>query len=93
MGQPFDGQVVQGERVIIVDDISSDASLLKNAVRNLNLYHATVLSIFTLIDRTEGDAKTKISQDKNVPIISVCSVNDTAIGDLIFKNVPFPEST
>ncbi len=90
MGPPFDGAVTRGENVIIVDDISSDASILLSALRQLNFRHVSVRGVVTLIDRSEGDAREEIMKKRGTSLLSVCSVDDRAISDLIFENRPFP---
>jgi len=90
MGPPFDGAVMRGENVVIVDDISSDASILLSALRQLNFRHVSVRGVVTLIDRSEGDAREKIMTKRGTNLLSVCSVNDRAINDLIVDNRPFP---
>ena len=89
MGPPFDGLLVRDENVIVVDDISSDASILLNALRHLHFRHAPVRGVVTLIDRVEGDARHKIMTERGVPLISVCSVDDESIKKLIVGNLPF----
>jgi NTE family protein len=90
MGPPFDGKISEGEKVVIVDDIASDASILLNAVRHLNFYHMPVQVVVTLVERTEGDARLRL-MEKNVRLSSVCLVNDEAIDNLIYKDVSFSE--
>ena len=89
MGQPFDGPVRKGEKVIIVDDFASDASILLNAVRYLHYYHTQVLSIVTLIGRAEGDARDKIMRERGVPVYATCYADDEAIERLLDKSTPF----
>lgn len=89
MGPPFDGAIKRGERIVVVDDIASDANILLNAVRHLNFRHSIVGAVVTLIDRVEGDARDQLAQH-NISLISVCSVDDEAIKRLIDENRPFP---
>ncbi|MDY6949626.1 MAG: patatin-like phospholipase family protein [Pseudomonadota bacterium] len=48
MGPPFDGGLKKNERVLIVDDIASDSSILTTAVRQLTLRGARVMGVATL---------------------------------------------
>jgi orotate phosphoribosyltransferase len=89
MGQPFDGYVNAGERIIVVDDIASDAQMLLNPIRHLHFYHAVVKCVVTLLERIEGDARLRIIQDKGVPLHTICRVDDEAIEHLITRNAPF----
>ena len=89
MGQPFDGYVNAGERIIVVDDIASDAQMLLNPIRHLHFYHAVVKCVVTLLERIEGDARLRIIQDKGVPLHTICRVDDKAIEHLITGNTPF----
>jgi orotate phosphoribosyltransferase len=90
IGSPFDGSLEEGDDVIIVDDIASDASMLMNAIRNLLLHKVYVKSVVTLIERKEGDARTRIWREKNVPLSAVCKADDDDIHKLIIesKNLP-----
>jgi orotate phosphoribosyltransferase len=90
MGPPFDGPISADERMVVVDDLASDASPLLNAVRQLHFRHARVISVVTLIERVEGDARDKI-KDRGVQLLSVCSVDDNAIRRLIDEDLPFTE--
>lgn len=83
MGPPFDGPVRKGERILVVDDIASDSSILLAAVRQLNFRRATASCVVTLIERMEGDAWERLRQH-NCDLRSVCRVVDDDIDRLIY---------
>lgn len=89
MSSPFDGDIVAGERVILVDDIASDASMLLYTIRQLGMRHVQVLNVITLIERTEGDARNKLAA-ANCLLISICRACDADIQKLIESNAAFP---
>lgn len=63
-GRRFEGDVRPGDRVLLVDDVASDGELLIDAVENLSLSGATVVSAIVLVNRLEGDALFRFRQSK-----------------------------
>lgn len=89
MGYPFDGAVVPDSRVVLVDDVASDASVLLDAIRQLHLHRVQVLSVVALVERTEGDAAEKLGKI-NCRLASVCRAVDADIRSLIEAGKDLP---
>jgi len=56
----FDGRFVKGETAIIIDDVSSDGSFLKNPIAVLKKNKIASRDCLVLIHRKEGNAKRKL---------------------------------
>lgn len=89
MGPPFDGEIRNKEKIVIVDDVASDSSMLLNTARQINLYHAEVSMVATLIERMEGGARSDLMKQRGIKLRSLCRVDDVAIEDLIVHNAAF----
>lgn len=91
MGPPFEGEFNEGERVILVDDVASDASMLLVAIRQLHAHRIQVLNVVTLIERIEGDAQQELHAHGHY-LEPVCRISDTDIKALVEKSTHLPGS-
>lgn len=89
MGPPFDGAINKQERVLIVDDIASDSSILVTAIRQLNVRDVEVKGVATLLERAEGDARKQLLNHNNCKLRSICVVADEDIEQLIYGQTSF----
>ncbi|OQB40183.1 MAG: Orotate phosphoribosyltransferase [Candidatus Latescibacteria bacterium ADurb.Bin168] len=55
-GKLFEGRLVKGDRVVLVEDVLTTASQAIQAARRLNEFGAEVVKIIYVIDREEGAA-------------------------------------
>lgn len=55
-GSFLEGRVHSGDRAILIDDIASDGEVLYEGVENLKQEGVYVQGVYSLVDRTEGDA-------------------------------------
>jgi predicted acylesterase/phospholipase RssA/orotate phosphoribosyltransferase len=62
-GYPFDGCVSAGQQVLIFDDIASDGTFLRNAVRCVRSQGARVMRVVVLVERNEGNARELLERE------------------------------
>ena len=53
-GDPFDGQIGESDRVVLIDDVASDAEFLMRCIRQLRRVRARLLGVAVLVLREEG---------------------------------------
>lgn len=70
------------DKVILIDDVSSDGELLADAVLFLRQEGLNVEGAFTVINRSDGDAERKLAAE-GIALKSVLSVNDALVEDLM----------
>lgn len=92
IGAPFDGNIEPDDSVLIVDDIASDGSILVSAIEQLRNQGALVLGVLTLIERKEGDARSKIEK-LGCRLHAVCLVDDEDIRHLFEEERSFGLAT
>jgi orotate phosphoribosyltransferase len=73
---------VSGAKLLLVDDVSSEASILTHSVRNAREAGFTIDAVFTLIDRAEGDAARRLAS-QGVSLQSVRRYSDRQLADLV----------
>jgi len=59
-GRFIEGRAHNGAQAVLVDDVSSDGDLLREAVENLHAEGIHVAAARVLIERAEGDAQEKL---------------------------------
>lgn len=89
IGAPFEGTIAPEERIVLVDDVASDGSILVRAVHQLHVHRVEVLDVVTLIERPEGDARNKLHTEVHRFLKSVCVVADDDIEVLVKRGAPF----
>lgn len=77
-----EGFCQKNEKVILVDDISSDGDLLFDAIEGLRKEGFHVTNAFTVIDRTEGNAVERLRKE-GIHLRSSISLSDSDIHLLI----------
>lgn len=90
MGPPFEGEIRRGERVVLVDDIASDSTMLVLGIRQLHNERIQILNVVTLIEREEGDAREKLHALAHCYLESVHLVSDAHIKALVERSSNFP---
>ena len=72
-GKKYDGQMLDTDRVILVDDIASDAEFLDKALDAIG--SSKVAAIVTLINRKEGNCD-EVFKAKGVPFMPLINLED-----------------
>lgn len=70
------GEVRQGDRVVIVDDVVTDGASKIPAIRECLRRGAKVVAVLVLVDRQQGWQKTFAEQDISVPVWSGMMLHD-----------------
>jgi orotate phosphoribosyltransferase len=60
--RPYEGYLERGDRVLLVDDISSDADFLMRVVERLRLENVHIVGTVVLVDRAEGRCATALAE-------------------------------
>ena len=74
-GQPFEGIVSAGEKVLIVDDVASDGEFLVSAAAQIQSAQASLLGVFCLVNRREGNAKSALAE-RNIELSYIEEIDD-----------------
>ncbi|HEY3143555.1 MAG TPA: phosphoribosyltransferase family protein [Acidimicrobiales bacterium] len=74
----FDGVVQAGERVLVVDDVSADATFHQQVIERLQRENVHVVGVVVLVDRPEGGCA-RMFEDAGIPFFPVLSLDDAAV--------------
>ncbi len=69
-----DGHIVDGSRVIIVDDVTTTGGSIKQAIEEVKRHNCEIAAVITIVDRLEG-AKEALAKD-GVELIALYDTND-----------------
>lgn len=82
LGYPFEGRLHPKDSVLLVDDVSSDGTLLRSSVQKLRRHGQVVSHVATLVDRTEGNAD-EVLLKVGCNLHAVCALDDERIESLL----------
>lgn len=83
-GRRVEGLHKAGPRALLVDDISSDGEFLADCVASARETGITIDRAFTLVDRTEGDARDQL-QAVGVELVSQRRLGDGDLAEIATK--------
>jgi orotate phosphoribosyltransferase len=78
----IEGQLTPGDKLLLVDDVSSEGKLLSDCVRNAKEDGYFVDTVFTVVDRVEGDAD-RVLHSMGVTLKSCRRLGDYQLARLV----------
>jgi orotate phosphoribosyltransferase len=80
-GQWIEGSLRSSYRVLLLDDVASDGEMLCQCIDNLRLSGIFVAATFVLVNRPEGDARSRL-KEFDTELNHVFSLDDRALARL-----------
>jgi orotate phosphoribosyltransferase len=68
--------------LLLVDDVSSEAKILTDSIKNARNAGFIIDTVFTIVDRKEGNAGNRLAQ-QNVTLHSCRRYSDTELAELV----------
>ena len=85
-GHSLEGKLAAGERVLILDDVASDAEFLARCVDQLRAFQATVLGVLCIVNRPEGSVKAALNSAA-VPFEFIVELADRELEELAHSKI------
>jgi orotate phosphoribosyltransferase len=81
-GHSLEGKLSPGEKVLLIDDVASEAEFLVRCLNQLRKFQATLVGSLCVVNRTEGDAKS-VHKKIGVPFTYILELNDNELRAMI----------